>query len=177
MKDKNLEALIKLALCPGSGDDQEICPKCPFRGDPDGCVKRLKEHCISLLSEAEKEGREEPKSPYLTRKVTEILRNLGVPAHIKGYGYLREAIILVVNDPDLINGITKELYPQVAETFHTTASRVERAIRHAIEVGWDRGDIEVLQNFFGNTVSLSKGKPTNSEFIALVADEIRAGVK
>ena len=175
MKDKNLEALIKLALCPGSPEESEICSKCPFQGNPGGCVKKLKEHCFTLLNEEEKQ--EEPKKPDLTRKVTEMIRTLGVPAHIKGYGYLRESIILAVNDPELINGITKELYPQVAKTFHTTPSRVERAIRHAIEVAWDRGDIEVLQNFFGYTVSLSKGKPTNGEFIALVADEIRAGVK
>ncbi len=106
----------------------------------------------------------------LEAMVTEIIHEIGVPAHIKGYQYLREAIILTINDMDIINAVTKVLYPTVAKKFNTTPSRVERAIRHAIEVAWDRGDIEVLQKFFGYTVSNIKGKPTNSEFIAMIAD-------
>ena len=102
--------------------------------------------------------------------VTDIIHEIGVPAHIKGYQYLREAIILTINDMDIINAVTKVLYPEVAKKFNTTPSRVERAIRHAIEVAWDRGDIETLQKFFGYTVSNIKGKPTNSEFIAMIAD-------
>ena len=102
--------------------------------------------------------------------VTEVIHEIGVPAHIKGYQYLREAIILTINDMDIINSVTKILYPTVAKRFCTTPSRVERAIRHAIEVAWDRGDIETLQKFFGYTVSNVKGKPTNSEFIAMIAD-------
>ena len=102
--------------------------------------------------------------------VTDIIHEIGVPAHIKGYQYLREAIILTINDMDMINAVTKVLYPEVAKKFNTTPSRVERAIRHAIEVAWDRGDIETLQKFFGYTVSNIKGKPTNSEFIAMIAD-------
>lgn len=105
--------------------------------------------------------------------VTNIIHEIGVPAHIKGYQYLREAIIIAVNDMDVINAITKVLYPQVAKTFQTTPSRVERAIRHAIEVAWDRGDLDTLQRFFGYTVSNTKGKPTNSEFIALIADKLQ----
>ena len=105
--------------------------------------------------------------------VTGIIHEIGVPAHIKGYQYLREAIIIAVNDMDVINAITKVLYPQVAKTFQTTPSRVERAIRHAIEVAWDRGDLDTLQRFFGYTVSNTKGKPTNSEFIALIADKLQ----
>ena len=105
--------------------------------------------------------------------VTGIIHEIGVPAHIKGYQYLREAIIIAVGDMDVINAITKVLYPQVAKTFQTTPSRVERAIRHAIEVAWDRGDLDTLQRFFGYTVSNTKGKPTNSEFIALIADKVR----
>ena len=104
--------------------------------------------------------------------VTAIIHEIGVPAHIKGYQYLREAIIIAVRDMDVINAITKVLYPQVAKAFDTTPSRVERAIRHAIEVAWDRGDLETLQSFFGYTVSNTKGKPTNSEFIALIADKL-----
>ncbi|MCC8048160.1 MAG: sporulation transcription factor Spo0A [Oscillospiraceae bacterium] len=102
--------------------------------------------------------------------VTDMIHEIGVPAHIKGYQYLREAIMLAVTDMDVINAVTKVLYPTVAEKFGTTPSRVERAIRHAIEVAWDRGDIETLQRFFGYTVSNIKGKPTNSEFIAMIAD-------
>ena len=100
----------------------------------------------------------------------DVIHEIGVPAHIKGYQYLREAILLTIDDMDIINSVTKVLYPEVARKFNTTPSRVERAIRHAIEVAWDRGDIETLQKFFGYTVSNIKGKPTNSEFIAMIAD-------
>ena len=109
--------------------------------------------------------------------VTNIIHEIGVPAHIKGYQYLREAIIIAVNDMDVINAITKVLYPEVAKTVGTTPSRVERAIRHAIEVAWDRGDLDTLQKFFGYTVSNTKGKPTNSEFIALIADKLQLQLK
>ena len=108
--------------------------------------------------------------PSLEAVVTEVIHEIGVPAHIKGYQYLREAIILAINDMEVINAVTKVLYPAVAKKFGTTPSRVERAIRHAIEVAWDRGDLETLQKFFGYTVSNIKGKPTNSEFIAMIAD-------
>lgn len=114
----------------------------------------------------------EDKARLLERRVTSIIHEIGVPAHIKGYQYLRESITLVVNDMDIINAVTKVLYPAVAKRFGTTASRVERAIRHAIEVAWDRGDLETLQKYFGYTVSNAKGKPTNSEFIAMIADRI-----
>ncbi len=108
----------------------------------------------------------------LEANVTAIIHEIGVPAHIKGYQYLREAIIMTVEDMDVINAVTKILYPEVARKFGTTASRVERAIRHAIEVAWDRGDLDTLQKYFGFTVSNSKGKPTNSEFIAMIADRL-----
>ncbi len=104
--------------------------------------------------------------------VTDIIHEIGVPAHIKGYQYLREAILIAVDDMDVINAVTKVLYPEVARRFSTSPSRVERAIRHAIEVAWDRGDLETLQKFFGYTVSNTKGKPTNSEFIAMIADRL-----
>ena len=119
---------------------------------------------------------EEPKAePDIELKdmVTEIIHDVGVPAHIKGYQYLRQAIILTVNDMEIINAVTKVLYPAVAEHFGTTPSRVERAIRHAIEVAWDRGDLETLQKYFGYTVNSTKGKPTNSEFIAMNADRLK----
>ena len=107
-----------------------------------------------------------------TRRLPSIIHEIGVPAHIKGYQYLREAIIITVGNMEVINAVTKVLYPEVAKRFGTTPSRVERAIRHAIEVAWDRGDLETLQKFFGYTVSNAKGKPTNSEFIAMIADRL-----
>ena len=109
----------------------------------------------------------------LETQVTKIIHQIGVPAHIKGYQYLRSAIIMTMNDTELINSITKQLYPSVAKQYGTTSSRVERAIRHAIEVAWDRGDVDVINSFFGYTVQSARGKPTNSEFIALVADSLR----
>ena len=118
-----------------------------------------------------------PDKNSIESMVTGIIHEIGVPAHIKGYQYLREAIIIAVADMDVINAITKVLYPQVAKAFQTTPSRVERAIRHAIEVAWDRGDLDTLQRFFGYTVSNTKGKPTNSEFIALIADKLQLQLK
>lgn len=109
----------------------------------------------------------------LETKVTQIIHQIGVPAHIKGYQYLRRAIMMTVESPELINSITKELYPSVAKAFGTTSSRVERAIRHAIEVAWDRGDVDVINSYFGYTVQSARGKPTNSEFIALISDNLR----
>ena len=108
----------------------------------------------------------------LSSQITSIIHEIGVPAHIKGYQYLREAILIAVEDMEVINAVTKVLYPEVACRYNTTPSRVERAIRHAIEVAWDRGDLETLQKFFGYTVSNTKGKPTNSEFIAMIADRL-----
>lgn len=109
--------------------------------------------------------------------VTNVIHEVGVPAHIKGYQYLREAIIMVVNDIDVINQITKSLYPKIAEKYKTTPSRVERAIRHAIEVAWGRGQQDVVENIFGYTISAAKGKPTNSEFIAMISDKLRLELK
>lgn len=109
----------------------------------------------------------------LEQDVTDMIHEIGVPAHIKGYQYLREAIMMSVEDPVMISSITKLLYPGIAKKFQTTSSRVERAIRHAIEVAWSRGKMETLDSLFGYTVDNGKGKPTNSEFIALIADRIR----
>ncbi|MBQ9459954.1 MAG: sporulation transcription factor Spo0A [Oscillospiraceae bacterium] len=116
---------------------------------------------------------EEDEMQALKKRVTAVIHEVGVPAHIKGYQYVREAIIIAVQDMEVINGVTKVLYPEVARRYNTTPSRVERAVRHAIEVAWDRGDLETLQSYFGYTVSNTKGKPTNSEFIAMIADKIR----
>lgn len=109
----------------------------------------------------------------LEATVTDIILEIGVPAHIKGYQYVRDSIILAVRQPEVINGVTKVLYPEVAKMNGTTASRVERAIRHAIEVAWDRGDVDILNSYFGYTIHNLRGKPTNSEFIAMIADKIR----
>ena len=113
----------------------------------------------------------------LEAKVTNIIHDVGVPAHIKGYQYLRDGIIMAVNDVDVINQITKQLYPDLAKKYKTTPSRVERAIRHAIEVAWNRGQIESMENIFGYTVNSNRGKPTNSEFIAMIADKLRLEIK
>ena len=128
--------------------------------------------------ETEKEIREntqeENKPTYdLEKDVTDMIHEIGVPAHIKGYQYLREAIMMSVNDSDMLGSITKVLYPTIAGRYQTTSSRVERAIRHAIEVAWNRGRMETLDGLFGYTINTGKGKPTNSEFIALIADKIR----
>lgn len=109
--------------------------------------------------------------------VTNVIHEVGVPAHIKGYQYLREAIMMVVTDIEIINQITKQLYPEIAQKYKTTPSRVERAIRHAIEVAWGRGQTDTVENIFGYTVSAAKGKPTNSEFIAMIADKLRLEMK
>jgi two-component system response regulator (stage 0 sporulation protein A) len=109
--------------------------------------------------------------------VTNIIHEMGVPAHIKGYHYLRDAILQVIEDVNLLGAVTKELYPMIAHKYQTTPSRVERAIRHAIELAWDRGNIEMMTKFFGYTINLQRGKPTNSEFIAMVADKLRIEAK
>lgn len=115
--------------------------------------------------------------PSLEIQVTEILHQIGVPAHIKGYHYLRDSIIMAIENPDIINAVTKQLYPGVARRYNTTASRVERAIRHAIEVAWDRGDVDILNSYFGYTIHNTRGKPTNSEFIAMISDRLRLHMK
>ena len=138
------------------------------------CEASLLEHmrqAVAPKTEAE------PHPPALEGLVTAIIHEIGVPAHIKGYQYLREAIMIAVGDMEVINAVTKILYPEVAKRYATTPSRVERAIRHAIEVAWDRGDLETLQKYFGYTVNSTKGKPTNSEFIAMIADRLQLQLK
>ncbi len=117
------------------------------------------------------------RSRNLDLEVTNIIHQMGVPAHIKGYQYLRDAILLVINEINFLGAVTKELYPHIAEKYQTTPSRVERAIRHAIELAWDRGNVDMMNKFFGYTINIERGKPTNSEFIAMVADKLRIGCK
>lgn len=141
----------------------------------------LAERIYSMVSERKFERSTLPAiasiESSLECRVTEILHQIGVPAHIKGYHYLRDSIIMAVENPDIINAVTKQLYPSVAKKFLTTSSRVERAIRHAIEVAWDRGDVEILNSYFGYTIHNSRGKPTNSEFIAMISDKLRLQIK
>ena len=132
---------------------------------------------ISQLSGWNSSEKHEKNSNDLEVVVSEIMHQIGVPAHIKGYQYLREAIILSVNNTEMMGSVTKLLYPTVAKTFKPPSSRVERAIRHAIEVAWDRGDVDVLSSYFGYTIQSSRGKPTNSEFIAMIADKLRLQLK
>ena len=143
--------------------------------DLSALVERMEE--VRSVSLPQKAAARNSANGGIEAMVTNIIHEIGVPAHIKGYQYLREAIIIATQDMDVINAITKVLYPQVAKTFQTTPSRVERAIRHAIEVAWDRGDLDTLQRFFGYTVSNTKGRPTNSEFIALIADKLQLQLK
>lgn len=122
-------------------------------------------------------GGERPAERDLEKDVTNMIHEIGVPAHIKGYQYLREAIMMSVNDIEMLNSITKILYPTIAKKYQTTPSRVERAIRHAIEVAWSRGKMDTIDSLFGYTINNGKGKPTNSEFVALIADKIRLDYK
>ena len=171
MKDKILGAVIRLAMCPGHCSDPEICDMCAYRHETN-CAKKLKTEALKTLREHEAQT-QEVAQVSLESRVTEVLHELGVPAHIKGFYYVREAILIAVHDMNIINFVTKELYPRVAEAFDTTPSRVERAIRHAVELAWERGDIDVVNRWFGYTVHLAKDRPTNSEFIALIADILR----
>ena len=118
-----------------------------------------------------------PNEEDMETQVTKVIHQIGVPAHIKGYQYLRTAILMTISDNDIINSVTKMLYPSVAKKYSTTTSRVERAIRHAIEVAWDRGDVDTLNSYFGYTIQNNRGKPTNSEFIAMIADNMRLKYK
>ncbi len=153
----------------------DICILKPFD------LNSLSAHVASLLRQQSgtKTDRENgtPSVIDMEAQVTKIIHQLGVPAHIKGYQYLRAAILMTMEDADVINSVTKILYPSVAKKYGTTTSRVERAIRHAIEVAWDRGDIDTLDSFFGYTIQNSRGKPTNSEFIAMIADNLRLKYK
>jgi len=145
----------------------DICLLKPY--DPDA----LTGHIESLVKTRGKRTQSTVVSGDIEAQVTKIIHQIGVPAHIKGYQYLRTAIIMTVENNDVINSVTKVLYPSVAKKYSTTTSRVERAIRHAIEVAWDRGDVDTLNSYFGYTIQNSRGKPTNSEFIAMIADNLR----
>ena len=148
----------------------------PF--DVDEMAERIQALCGSSHMELVKRNRMKvPDTGSMEMRVTEIIHQIGVPAHIKGYQYLRDAILMAIDDDDIINAVTKRLCPAVAKKHDTTSSRVERAIRHAIEVAWDRGDVDVLNSYFGYTIHNGRGKPTNSEFIAMISDKFRLQLK
>ena len=148
----------------------------PF--DPDIIAERVEMMCAPAAGEeAAAAARPAVEVVDLETIVTEIIMEIGILAHIKGYQYIRDGIIMTVREPEIINGVTKVLYPAIAKKNGTTASRVERAIRHAIEVAWDRGDVDILNSYFGYTIHNLRGKPTNSEFIAMIADKIRLRYK
>lgn len=146
-------------------------------------INSLCEHIQNIVTRRRKEDipaaamQTEERTTDIETQVTQIIHQIGVPAHIKGYQYLRTAILLTIKDSDIINSVTKVLYPSVAKKYQTTTSRVERAIRHAIEVAWDRGDVDTLNSYFGYTIQNNRGKPTNSEFIAMIADNLRLKYK
>ncbi|MBE6674923.1 MAG: sporulation transcription factor Spo0A [Ruminococcaceae bacterium] len=139
----------------------------------------LSEHIDTLYRQRDMNNKSTPKSYQedMETQVTKVIHQIGVPAHIKGYQYLRTAILMTISDNEIINSVTKILYPSVAKKYATTTSRVERAIRHAIEVAWDRGDVDTLNSYFGYTIQNNRGKPTNSEFIAMIADNMRLKYK
>ncbi|MBE6806833.1 MAG: sporulation transcription factor Spo0A [Ruminococcaceae bacterium] len=137
----------------------------------------MSQRILTLCGEHTEPPTGRPVSRNLEMQVTEIIHQIGVPAHIKGYQYLRDAILMAIEDGEIINAVTKRLYPAVAKRHGTTSSRVERAIRHAIEVAWDRGDVDTLTAYFGYTIHNERGKPTNSEFIAMIADKFRLQLK
>lgn len=176
MKNKLLGVAIQLAFCPGSFRKNDVCEECMYAKQP-GCADAMARSCTKTLQAYLGEPVQvfEQTAPQATPsvRISEVLHDLGVPAHVLGYHYLRHAILMTVEDMTVINAMTKVLYPSVAKEFNTTGSRVERAIRHAIELCWERADIDVLHKVFGYTVSVNKDKPTNSEFIALVADNLR----
>ncbi len=167
-------------------DNEKVMESCMTQGagyyilKPQSC-EAIADTIRSLTQDttpvAKAHSKEPEKEQDLETTVTEFMHELGLPAHIKGYQYIRTAIMMVVNNMDLLNYITKQLYPDIAKKYGSTSSRVERAIRHSIEVAWTRGRPETMNNIFGYTIDIDKGKPTNSEFIAMVADKIRLQIK
>ena len=153
----------------------QLCLIKPLK--PESLIQHIDMLLSSRDSKSHSPSSEDERTPDIETQVTQIIHQIGVPAHIKGYQYLRTAILLTVKDSDIINSVTKVLYPSVAKKYQTTTSRVERAIRHASEVAWDRGDVDTLTSYFGYTIQNNRGKPTNSEFIAMIADNLRLKYK
>lgn len=154
---------------------KDVCRFCPNAVMESGVV--IGSLALAASTPVYQAGRLAPRRKSLEVEVTSLLHDMGVPAHVKGYQYLRDAILMILEDSHLLSGITKDLYPKIALKYDTTPSRVERAIRHAIELAWGRGNIDLMTEYFGYTINLEKGKPTNSEFIAMVSDRIRLTIK
>ena len=172
--DKITHLLVHLAMCPGDYKNTcEICRDCSVRGEKN-CNQNLKEQVMKIYR-VKYMGCDTTYN--LERRIVEVLKDLGVPTHLKGYDYFRDAIYMCVEDKTNLECITGRLYPDLAKCYDTTPSRGERAIRHAIEVAWDRCDLDVLKQYFGNTISPRKGKPTNSEFISCIANNLRMEVQ
>ena len=191
LNNMNLNKMPRVIILSAVGQDK-ITQKVVKPFDMDVFIKRIRDMFNSTESSEQSVNRlaqqntmvsretisqqvapEKSEPQDLETEITNIIHEIGVPAHIKGYMYLREAITMVVNDMELLSAVTKELYPSIAKKYNTTASRVERAIRHAIEVAWGRGQVEAINKLFGYTINTEKGKPTNSEFIAIIADKLR----
>ena len=170
MSPINKQAIL-VEACEAGAD---LCIPKPF--DFSALISHV-ESLIRFRDRDDNDDKSSGASADMESQVTKIIHQIGVPAHIKGYQYLRTAILMTIDDTDVINSVTKILYPAVAKKYQTTTSRVERAIRHAIEVAWDRGDVDTLNSYFGYTIQNSRGKPTNSEFIAMIADNMRLKYK
>jgi two-component system response regulator (stage 0 sporulation protein A) len=167
-----MSAISKHSLLMDATDaGADLCLLKPFSEES------LLAHIESLYKSTPEDGNHSVVRLDIEAQVTKIIHQIGVPAHIKGYQYLRTAILMAIDDSEIINSVTKVLYPTVAKKYRTTTSRVERAIRHAIEVAWDRGDVDTLTSYFGYTIQNNRGKPTNSEFIAMIADNLRLKYK
>lgn len=166
------EKLIQLLMCPGDYNGSATCRDCPCRGSSN-CVKALKVLVIRTLQSSTRGS-----VPYdLEARVTALIHDIGIPAHLKGHDFIRSAIMRVYEKPTLAHYLTSEIYPVIAEEYNTTASCVERNIRRAIEEAWVRGDLDYLKELFGNTTTTSRGKPSNGEFIALIADKLKLEIK
>lgn len=180
MNNRDVGTVLKLIMCPGVYNHTtpaDICKTCQHRGKTN-CPSHLRAEGIAIVQRCQEQSAESHAgATSLEIRVTKLLHELGVPAHIRGHNYLRDSIMLTVADPSVVNMITKELYPAVAKQHNSTPSRVERAIRHAIEVAWCRGNVEAIHRLFGYTVKDSKGKPTNSECIAMIADKLRLEIE
>ena len=183
-ENKVMNALVNLMVCPRK-PGSACCNRCSYTGVED-CYESLISNSMMVLNKSfmsDKSATRPTTSVGITEAsdyetyVSKVMFELGSPAHVLGYQYARRAIILAVSDSEYLHAITGMLYPAIAKEYHTTASRVERAIRHLIEITWDRGDLDVLQKYFGNTISYNKGKPTNSEFIATMAEHAKLHFK
>ena len=173
-ENKVLKAVVSLQVCPRRNGASECCKACDFVGTP-CCSDKLLTHCKEVLNEyfMQRNDTVTTNAPDYEDYVSDVLLEVGIPVSLIGYRYIRRAIILATNDHEYVNSVTKLTYPTIADEFKVTSARVERGIRHCIEVAWTRGDADVLMKYFGNTINFNKGKPTNTEFIATMAEHVK----